>query len=475
MSSCGCGCGSGEQQNPAVDFQYSAKLLCGKPKENDGLAPGQYETLINVHNPSRCDVAHVRWKVARANLLGGDAGPISAYLDFELKPDHTLRIDCRTALKLSQMGGSFFDGWLVLLSGIPLDIAAVYTSVGGSELEPSVSIERVPERCIPRCNDVVYNIGTGIAGWKIQGGDYVYLMDPNASQNASIKGDWQSLGNAMWAYDPTQGGDDERTFELQFELCDGFTFDAANSSIELAADNKAYVSLNGVPLNGGAYSNTNPWHHDSGPSSNPSMLTLSTSALVAGVNTLLVKVKNDGYRAGFILCANLAFKSGQCPGYSIAKPPCPTVVFDVWCNKGKKSDEDWYSNLNSGQWLPASTTPHCCPDGKLIDGRIKGFRVKVVGTTYGAGVVYSGHFGKVIGGATWDSGEITGPSDCGPYDNAHNNWALQSVCISLVNVPTSCTISYQITQWKGETLESNNGGSAGGGDKSAQCMTVWVH
>src|SRR5579864_1005277 len=77
--------------NSAKSFEYAVKFVCGKP-EAPVVAPGEYFTAINVHNPSYRPVGF-RKKVAVA-LPGEKPGPISEFFEAHLNPDQALEIDC---------------------------------------------------------------------------------------------------------------------------------------------------------------------------------------------------------------------------------------------------------------------------------------------------------------------------------------------------------------------------------------------
>jgi len=131
-----------------TSLQYAAKVVCG---ESPGkvVARGTYWTAINVHNPNRTTVT-LRWKVAVA-LPGAKAGPVSRFLDAKLGPDEALEIDCPDVMKRVKTAG-FLKGFVVIETGLELDIVAVYTAAPERGQVVALHTERVPARRLTRSN-----------------------------------------------------------------------------------------------------------------------------------------------------------------------------------------------------------------------------------------------------------------------------------------------------------------------------------
>jgi hypothetical protein len=125
-----------------TSVQYAAKVVCG---ESPGkiVARGSYWTAINVHNPNNATVS-LRWKVAVA-LPGAKPGPVSGFLDARLKPDEALEIDCPDVMKRVKTAG-FLKGFVVIESGLELDVVAVYTASAVKGEVTTLHTERVPAR-----------------------------------------------------------------------------------------------------------------------------------------------------------------------------------------------------------------------------------------------------------------------------------------------------------------------------------------
>lgn len=125
-----------------ASLQYAAKVVCGQ-SAGDVVAHGVYFTAINVHNPSHTSV-RLRWKVAVARP-GAKPGPVSRFLESRLGPDEALEIDCPDIMKRVRAKG-FLKGFVVIESGLELDVVAVYTAGAERGQVATLHTERVPPR-----------------------------------------------------------------------------------------------------------------------------------------------------------------------------------------------------------------------------------------------------------------------------------------------------------------------------------------
>ena len=122
---------------------YAAKFVCGKSDERT-VAPGQYFTAINVHNPSPTTRAIYIKRFAIA-LPEERPGRISEFVRGILGPDEAMGIDCENIYKHTGTSrGSFLEGYALLYSPSELDVVSIYTG-GHSEVE-TLHTERVPVR-----------------------------------------------------------------------------------------------------------------------------------------------------------------------------------------------------------------------------------------------------------------------------------------------------------------------------------------
>lgn len=138
----GAGQQASDAQTPARGFEYAVKFVCGKP-EFPVVAPGEYFTAINVHNPGPQPVLF-RKKIAVA-LPGERAGRVSRFFEAQLKSDEALEIDCPDILRHADQQG-FLKGFVVLETPFQLDVVAVYTA-GHPQVE-TMEVERVEPRSL---------------------------------------------------------------------------------------------------------------------------------------------------------------------------------------------------------------------------------------------------------------------------------------------------------------------------------------
>lgn len=129
-----------------VRSEYAVKFVCGIPvPQFPVVAPGQYFTAINVHNPSFKPVAF-RKKVAVA-LPSERGGPISQFYEARLNPDQALEIDCPDILQLARTQG-FLKGFVVIETDSELDVVAVYTA-GHPQVETMEVVRVQPRQILP--------------------------------------------------------------------------------------------------------------------------------------------------------------------------------------------------------------------------------------------------------------------------------------------------------------------------------------
>ena len=155
-------------------YSYAAKFVCGvmaqvtyQPPSEPPVKPGNYATVINIHNPWSRE-AEIAKKVAlAAREEFGYTVPIPPTKRYreKLRSDHGLYVDCREIVNLLTQNGtppasSFIEGWVVIDSwvtvGTPgpaqLDVVAVTTTsnIGaptGAVNDHEVTV--VPARSLP--------------------------------------------------------------------------------------------------------------------------------------------------------------------------------------------------------------------------------------------------------------------------------------------------------------------------------------
>jgi hypothetical protein len=125
-------------------YQYAAKFLCtsnipGTSQTTTSVLPGNYATVINIHNPNE---RAVRMRMKLALTIPPD---ISDWREGELKPDQAVKVDCEDISR--DFGITFIhgaEGFLVIESTRSLDVVAVYTA--GPQEVASIDVEQVRER-----------------------------------------------------------------------------------------------------------------------------------------------------------------------------------------------------------------------------------------------------------------------------------------------------------------------------------------
>lgn len=304
----GCQCG---QSHGAceTEFQYAVKVVCGEIVAQPGVftpvAPGNYWTAINIHNPAKCAAAHFRWKVAVANP--GQPGPISAYQrTTTLDPDRAMEIDCPQVIGAFPQPPKFVKGYVVIESDIELDIVAVYSGTPGGCGSNTFHTERVQPRSVPVCEDLILPLSTGFAGWQTVA-PTAGVLGPVALVSP-LPSSWVTppFGSAWVSQNSSDGGSGSVSthyYQLCFDLCYGYT-PPPSFPIQVAADGLAQVFLNGSLV---------------GVSPNWTALTtlsVNSALLRPGQNCFRVEVPNGGALnnpTGFALAGMLRVIRGKCP------------------------------------------------------------------------------------------------------------------------------------------------------------------
>jgi hypothetical protein len=151
-----------EQQVVAGSYywNYSAKFVCGLQVPTQVgepvVKPGNYATVINIHNYTYGQV-EVRKKVIVLNegdqaIREPQSAPPRGFDKITLGPDYATMDDCNRLWVLTHPTGGIpspmplFEGYLVLISRVDLDVDAVYTAAQYANPTPSpdIDVERVP-------------------------------------------------------------------------------------------------------------------------------------------------------------------------------------------------------------------------------------------------------------------------------------------------------------------------------------------
>lgn len=122
-------------------FQYAVKFICkssipGTSLEDKAFLPGNYQTIVNIHNPFTKPVRY-RKKLAWAI-------EISPYFPGELKGDGVATISCQQVQDFGLHLIHGFEGFLIIESETSLDVSAVY--MAGDKTVASIDVEQINER-----------------------------------------------------------------------------------------------------------------------------------------------------------------------------------------------------------------------------------------------------------------------------------------------------------------------------------------
>jgi hypothetical protein len=314
----GCQCGGQAHGACVTEFQYAVKLVCGEVAAGPGaaptvVAPGHYWTAINIHNPDKCKDAHYRWKVAVA--LPGEPGHITPFWQTRpLRPDGAIEIDCPQVMQILQpQAPAFVKGYVVIESDIELDVVAVYTGSAGPCGGNTFHTERVPARCVPKCEDLVMALHTGVAAWQTTfpttGPAAIVGSHPGTWAQPPLGCFWISQSATDGQATPTTPG--LRRYELCFDLCSGFTV-PGKFDIQVLADNSAQIFLNNIPV-GSASGFASATAVTIDPSSNANLLRAGRNCFRVDVTNIANPPPNINNATGFALAGFLHVTGGKCP------------------------------------------------------------------------------------------------------------------------------------------------------------------
>lgn len=423
--------GCRESSGSRMDYQYAVKIVCGViSKGQNPLAPGQYFTAVNIHNPSRCDDIPLRWKVAVAAGLGEQPGhlaeSVSNFADAELRPDQALEIDCPDIMALLERSGirtqGWVKGWVVVESSAPLDVVAVYSmSKEPDGLGEVFTTERVPARCIPVCEDFGLDITTGVAAW-----EYTSAVTTTATVATLTQplGTWATLPGALWLRPGGEMQVGDYTYELSFRLCSGFRNPLLQGSV--LTDNKAKIFLNGTLIGSAPPTGTQGYLLPATPFG-------TSNGFKAGLNVLRIVVTNTTGKGtnptGLALDGFIEADAGRCAGAPMPLLSCPGVCYKAHIRKDIIGGAGgWGSEVCNG--ATAGTTGQ--------NRRMEAYVVNLNGAPPGTTIEYRGHVknvGWVPSGWT-PEGQVCGTTG--------QNDRMEAVMIRLVNAPVHCRVRYRV-------------------------------
>lgn len=132
-----------------IVFQYAVKVVLGR-SGGEVVAPGEYWTAINVHNPYHYTFARFIKKIVVARPFE-EQGEVFGPFDGRLEPGHALEIDRMDVDRhLEELGVrfEFLKGYVVIECETELNVVAVYTASGREEMLQVFHTERVAPRVL---------------------------------------------------------------------------------------------------------------------------------------------------------------------------------------------------------------------------------------------------------------------------------------------------------------------------------------
>jgi hypothetical protein len=138
-----CAGGKLPEKEPADVYRYAVKFVCGTAK-GEVVAPGEYWTAINVHNPTAQPITF-RKQIAIA-LPREKAGPVTKFFDAQLGPGQALEIDRKDIIIHAKTRRGFLKGFVTIESAVELNVVAVYTARGEAKHVETLCVEHVSPR-----------------------------------------------------------------------------------------------------------------------------------------------------------------------------------------------------------------------------------------------------------------------------------------------------------------------------------------
>lgn len=143
-----------------VNYEYTAKLVCGKQNDPDvlRLMRGLYGTTVNIHNPNDQETYLFKKLALAFPPVEQKPGKIIPIAIDRLAYDESLKTDCDELRRNHFPNGfpmGYIEGHIVVQSALSLDVQSVFTAAplnhkSDSVGVASIDVEYVPERKIKR-------------------------------------------------------------------------------------------------------------------------------------------------------------------------------------------------------------------------------------------------------------------------------------------------------------------------------------
>ena len=141
-----------------VNYEYPAKLICGKQGDPDvlRLMSGLYGTTVNIHNPNDQETYLFKKLALAFPPVEQKPGKIIPIAVDRLNYDESLKTDC-DEIRERVFDGAFpqgyIEGHLVVQSARSLDVQGVYTAAPLQGGVSTIDVEYVPERDVRPDNE----------------------------------------------------------------------------------------------------------------------------------------------------------------------------------------------------------------------------------------------------------------------------------------------------------------------------------
>lgn len=279
--------------------QYAVKFICGSPGPSAApvVAPGNYFTAINVHNP---DYTRTGFRTKVALALPGHPGKITPWFPASLGPDEAMEIDCpQIRAAVQAPGNDLLKGFAVIQTKSTdrtLDIVPVYTAGNAVHVFTLDVDHPSPKVVTPACEVLKIDLSScQPQSWAVTTAGQ---PTPTPAQSAS-QGAWKGQ---CWMSAPSGSS---ATYRLSFCLCNSFEPRQASITLCARSDNQASFSLNGTEFGKTAF--------DSFKDSSCTSLSAPTGLLQAGENLLDIAVTNSGGPSGVSVSGTITVPGGACP------------------------------------------------------------------------------------------------------------------------------------------------------------------
>jgi len=175
-----------------LPMEYRAKFVCGKTNPDvKPLAPGNYFTSINIHNPIE-DKPEKRIAFDMKIVVDTQPIPGIGHTDFGqpgvIDPDNATEINCQKIIRLApdNLCAAFCEGFVVIRSLAELDVVAIYSAADTNNNVATLSTDHV----LPHCPIRTESLGLGTEDFK----DPLPLFIPPKANNGAGDSDFDGNG-----------------------------------------------------------------------------------------------------------------------------------------------------------------------------------------------------------------------------------------------------------------------------------------